>query len=296
VTATPLDYGEIAELLAASPEYRVLRMFAPRAMYGVVADPRLALFVDVESTGLNTDEDKIIQFGAVLFEYDASGAIGSVQASYSSREDPGVPLSREIVEVTGLTDAQLKGQRINDESVAALLSDVSLVIAHNADFDRRMIERRFTGFDRIPWACSQRDVDWKRFGCQYIGLEFLLMKSCGEFFLPHDALDDCRVGLHILATPRADDRSPFSYLIDSVNTPTLRLWAWQSPFATKDRLRLRRFRWDGDRRCWWKDLKPEQLADEQEWLLEHVYAGDPDWAQAAGTTEISALDRYSRRV
>src|ERR1051325_6204329 len=209
MTAILSDVAAAEELLRASPEHRILKMFRPRDTYGVVTDPAIGLFVDVEATGLNTDEDSIIQLGAIRFEYDrATGAVGRVLSSLAMLEDPGRPLDPVIVEVTGLTDEALRGKRIDDTQVAAMLSDVELVVAHNAEFDRHMTERRFEGFDSVPWACSQRDVPWERFGCRYVGLEFLLMKACGEFYLPHDALDDCRAALHVLATPRADERLP----------------------------------------------------------------------------------------
>lgn len=289
--------AEIADLLDTAPEYRVLRQFQPRETYGDVAAPVQGLFVDVEATGLNADEDRIIQFAAVHFEFDWQGHVGRILGTMNALEDPGAPLDPEVVEVTGLTDAQLKGQRVDDADVALMLHGVQLVVAHNADYDRRMIERRFRGFDTLPWACSQRDVEWNRFGCQYIGLEYLLMKSCREFFLPHDALDDCRVGLHILATPRTDAGDwPMRQLVESARTPAVRIWAWQSPFATKDKLRLRRFRWDADARCWRKDVRASDVEKEIAWLTEHVYAGDPDFAQAIDTTEVHAVDRYSRRA
>jgi DNA polymerase-3 subunit epsilon len=291
-----LAYDGLIEAMEQTGEFRVLRRFEPRESYGYVDKPLVGLFVDVEGTGLNADEDAIIQFAAVQFEFDRAGNVGRILSTFDGLEDPGVPLEPEVVDITGLTDDDLRGQKINDAGVAAILGDVELVIAHNAEYDRHMIERRFPGFDTVPWACSQRDVTWETFGCRYIGLEFLLMKACGEFFAPHDALDDCRVGLHVLAAPRAFDRSPFSMLVHSVQQPTLRLYAWDSPYSTKDRLRLRRFRWDAGVKCWRKDLKPAELEREHAWLLKNVYNGDEDWASQASVTKISALDRYSSRA
>jgi len=277
----------------------------PRPEYGVIADPRPALYIDVESTGLNTDEDMIIQFAAVRFEFNSAGQIGLVGPMYAGYEDPGVPLAPEITEITGITDAMLAGQRLDEAKIAALAEGCQLAIAHNADFDRKMVEKRLAGFDRIAWACSQRDVKWERFGCRGVKLDYLLMQICSEFYDAHDALRDCLAGVHVLATPRLKleqleiDRTevtPFQLLLDSVRQPTLRLWAWGSPFSTKDRLRLRRFRWDGDSKCWWKDVKPAELEAERAWLLEHVYDGDEGFAARAAVTKISAYDRYSVRA
>jgi hypothetical protein len=42
-----------------------------------------------------------------------------------------------------MTDEMVAGHRIDDRAVSDLLSRVVLVIAHNADFDRRFLERAF---------------------------------------------------------------------------------------------------------------------------------------------------------
>jgi DNA polymerase-3 subunit epsilon len=291
--------GAIADALQlleaeAHADYRVLRRFQQRASYGDIADGKVGVFVDVESTGLNTDEDRIIQFAGVRFLFDSAGNIGQVGPMYSALEDPGAPLSREVTDITGLSDERLRGQKIDDGMVAALMSDAVLVIAHNADFDRKMIERRFSGFDQVAWACSQRDVKWEKFGCYGVKLEYLLMVLCSEFYEAHDALQDCLAGVHVLATPRLEDVSPFQMLLQSVRTPTIRLWAHESPYATKDRLRLRRYRWfPAPNRCWAKDLKADELEAERAWLVENVYSGTRDFSSVS---KISAYDRYSVRV
>jgi DNA polymerase III subunit epsilon len=46
-----------------------------------------------------------------------------------------------------------------------------LVIAHNADFDRRFLERRVPAFATKHWACSRSDIDWKAEGIRSSALE-----------------------------------------------------------------------------------------------------------------------------
>lgn len=286
----------VAQIEAAgSGEYRVLRRFRPRASYGTPSEPKVGLFVDVETTGLNTDEDKIIQFAGVRFVFDPDGTIGQVGPTYAALEDPGAPLPERITELTGITGEQLQGQKINDHNVEAMLADVVLVIAHNADFDRKMIERRFRGFDEIAWACSQRDVKWERFGMYGAKLDYLVAMLCGEFYNAHDALADCLAGVHLLATPRADELSPFQMLLQSVRATGYRIFAHNSPFRTKERLRLRGYRWHPDPvKSWAKDVKAYELEAEKAWLAEQVY-GFPDCSMIE-VTKISAYDRYSIRA
>jgi DNA polymerase-3 subunit epsilon len=49
---------------------------------------------------------------------------------------PGRPIPPEVTALTGITDAAVRGRRIDDARVAALAASASLVVAHNAAFDR----------------------------------------------------------------------------------------------------------------------------------------------------------------
>lgn len=304
--------------LQGNRDFRVLRRFVPRENYGLVPDPKIGLYVDVETTGLETDVDRIIQFAGVRFEFDSAGNIGQVGPVYQAFEDPGQPLRPEIVELTGITDEQLRGQRIDDATVQGLLQNVVLVIAHNAEFDRKMVEGRFPLFDQVAWGCSQRDVKWERFGVRGAKLDYLLMMLCDEFHEAHGALADCLAGIHVLATPRClpggkclcasdsmtgDDGcpmhgapvSPFQMLLDSVRTPTVRVYARNSPFESKDKLRARHYRWQPDPvRCWTKDVRASELEAERAWLRENVYPYGSTFVAPA--KPIAARDRYSVRA
>jgi hypothetical protein len=48
----------------------------------------------------------------------------------------------EITNITGIADEMVAGHRIDDRAVDDLLGRVVLVIAHDADFDRRFLEKR----------------------------------------------------------------------------------------------------------------------------------------------------------
>jgi len=62
--------------------------------------------------------------------------------------------------------------RIDDRAVNDLLSRVVLVIAHNADFDRRFLEKRLLGFAAKHWACSRSDIEAGRQAENIAGDEF----------------------------------------------------------------------------------------------------------------------------
>lgn len=292
--------GRIAEALGATGRYRVARRFEVRSRYAEPdGRPTLrALYVDVESTGLDTAHDAIIQLALVPFEYvPSNGRILGVDEALVQLEDPGRPLPAEITSLTGLRDADLAGRRIDDEAVSALARDASLVIAHNAGFDRPLLERRLPWFRELPWACSQREVPWAAHGVAAAKLEFILWRHCGEFFDGHRADVDAHAGVHALATPFPTGELPLALLLESSRRRTARIWAVDAPYAAKDALKLRGYRWSpgegGRPRAWYADVYEPDAEAECEWLDEHVYVGSrARWHKHV----FGAFDRYSVRV
>ena len=163
---TGITLEEAAAVLETSSDYRVLRRFRPRDSYNVVQtglfgpgfdEPtplREGLFVDVETTGLDLEEDKIIALALVPFTFDRLGYVYDVQAGFEFFEDPGEPIPLEITELTGITDADVAGQRIDHVAVLQILGASDLVLAHNADFDRPMLERRVPEFAEYAWRAA----------------------------------------------------------------------------------------------------------------------------------------------
>jgi len=73
----------------------------------------------------------------------------------------------------------------------SLLGSVVLTIAHNADFDRRFLEKRLPVVAHKHWACSRSDIDWKAESVRSSALEFVAY-SLGFFHDGHMAASDCR--------------------------------------------------------------------------------------------------------
>jgi DNA polymerase III subunit epsilon len=273
------DYEAIARTLEAHEDYRVLRRLQPVERF-VPDDPahelKHAVVVDVETTGIDKASDVIIELGIVRFSYDAvTGQPVEVLAAASFLEDPGRPLSEEIIALTGITDEMVRGQRIPDEEVATLLQGAGIVLAHNASFDRPFVERRLPAFRDVHWGCTQRDIDWRALGAGSHALEFLVYRHLHGFFDGHRAVDDCRATLALLATRTADGVLPMAKLLESCRTPRVRVCAVGSAFETKDALRQRGYKWSGNdgvpAKTWCRELPESALEAEQQWLREAVY-------------------------
>ena len=276
---TTSDLAPLAERLDASPDYRVLRRFAPRDSYlPALENPARALFIDLETTGLDSATDQIIELSAVPFSFNKEdGDVGALERPYSSFEDPGRPIPETASKITGITDDMVRGRKIDDAAVLALLAKAELVISHNASFDRPFLERRIPAFAKVRWGCSMADVEWKAANYDSRGLGSLLTQHCREFFDAHRAEIDCRAGIHILATPFADGARPMKQLLRSASAMRTKVSAAGAPIDLKDLLKARGYRWfagDGNRqKAWYRLIASDELAAERAWLTEKIYAG-----------------------
>ncbi len=93
--------------------------------------------IDLETTGLDTDKDKIIEVAAVKIKRNL------IVDEFASLIEIDCPLTPEISALTGISDDMLVGQpRIEDiiPSLSEFIGDATL-IAHNADFDRTFLQR-----------------------------------------------------------------------------------------------------------------------------------------------------------
>jgi DNA polymerase III subunit epsilon len=289
---------QMARLLAESGDYRVTSRLGSLAEYHPPDDtPKLvAAVVDVETTGTDPNRDRIIELGICPFEYDRqSGRMYKVLGSWESLEDPGLSISPEITKITGITDEMVAGHRVDERAVNDLLSRVVLVIAHNAQFDRRFLEKLLPSFSTKHWACSRADIDWKAEGIRSSALEFVTY-SLGFFHDGHRVASDCRATVHALAHRLpTTGRLALQSLLEQARLPTWRLWARDTAIEKKDAFKARGYSWSpgelGRPKCWYRDVADADKATEAAWLRAKVMGpGQPVWA-----LRVTARDRYSDR-
>ena len=243
------------------------------------ADLRAGVALDTETTGLDVRSDRVIEVAMLPFVFDrTNGDVVSVGEPYAALQDPGFPLSPEVTRITGLTDDDLRGQRIDLSRVRALLKGATVVVAHNAGFDRPFVEALIAGgpagaAGEPMWGCSLQQIDWSAKGMPSAGLEVLCVFH-GFFIRNHRAGPDTSALLHLLAMHDADTgRAYLDELLRAMRTRTGRVRAVGAPFETKDALKQRRYRWDGARRVWQKEIAKDDWPAEQAWLTQEVYRG-----------------------
>ncbi|MDA9465220.1 DNA polymerase III subunit epsilon [Bradyrhizobium sp. CCBAU 53415] len=286
-----------AALLEASGRYRILRRLEPRSLYDEPdgSTAHRGIFLDVETTGLDPTVDEILELAMVPFDFAADGRVFAVHESFDRLRDPGRPVPREVTALTGITDAMLTGASIDPVEVESFVADAELVVAHNAGFDRRFAERFCGAFRHLPWACSWREIPWADEGFDGVRLG-QLAAGFGFFHNGHRAADDCRAGIDLLARKLpVSGRRALDVLIESSRTPRWRIRAVGAPYAFRETLKRRGYRWDaggdGGIKAWFIDVREDAIGDERSFLMREIYRRDVD----IDARRIDAYDRYSDR-
>ena len=167
---------------------------------------------DLETTGLSSIDDRIIEIGAVIMR-------GTVEIErFQTFVDPERPLERKIVDLTGITDDMLKGAPKIEQVLPQFLEFIGdrVLVAHNADFD--------TGFIRA--ACGRMGIPYTYTSADTLILSQNLMPQLGKFkldivadalslpeFNHHRAADDAVICAHIM--------SRFCQMLEERNIHTL---------------------------------------------------------------------------
>nr|WP_295773589.1 3'-5' exonuclease [Rhodoferax sp.] len=287
----------MAAALDAHPDYRVLRRLQPRLRWPEAAEGRgvcRVIVLDTETTGLEHSRDKIMELALLRVDVDLETGlpVGNV-AVYDGLEDPGIAIPKEVQEITGITNAMVQDQRLDEERIAALLDGVDLVIAHNAGFDRPFAEARMAQFRGLAWACSFADIPWKAQGRRSSKLESLA-QELGCFYDAHRAEMDCHALLAVLAAKLPQSpHTGLAHLVEQAHRPSYRLMATNAPFDAKDQLKARGYRWSAEQKVWHTRVGDSKaLQVEFDWLKEHAYHQRSAVVQFE---KMDALVRYSAR-
>jgi DNA polymerase-3 subunit epsilon len=293
-----LTLAAMAEALAKSADYRVLRRLVPRETFSpsVGLITKTGILLDVETTGLDQRKDEVIELGMVKFDYLPDGRIAGLRDVFSSFNEPSDPIPPEVIALTGITNDMVAGHRIDEAAVSSFADDAVIIIAHNASFDRKFAERYWPIFQRKAWGCSATEVEWRRHGFEGSRLGYLL-NGAGLFHQAHRAVDDCHALLEILAFELPMIGKPaLAVLLEQARKKTTRVWAEQSPFDLKDSLKRRGYRWsdgnDGRPRSWYIDLDESKLDDEIAFLKNEIYLRDVE----PRFQTLTAFDRFSIRA
>ncbi len=294
-----MDLIGAARLIETSSDYRLLRR-VPAVKDWPLPPPsgelRQAIFLDTETTGLE-DEDEVIELALLPFEYERdTGVITAVHVdrAIAALRQPSTLITPESSAIHGITNEDVAGKSIDAAQLATLLDDAQLLIAHNAAFDRPMVEKLWPAFEAKHWACSLADVDWKAEGLGSAKLDYLLMRQ-GWFFDDHRALADALAALFLLTLPLPRSGRPaLAAMLENARRPLRAVRAEDTAFEQRAALKARGYKWDEGAatrpKAWWKLTHDPQT--EIDWLHADIYGDERD----VRVVNMPATRRYSSRL
>ncbi|MCL4554200.1 MAG: exonuclease domain-containing protein, partial [Actinobacteria bacterium] len=146
----------LARYLAPGTVPDVIRAYgelSDRALSAVFGLEDEVVIVDIETTGIDPERDRIIEVAALLCRGPET------VDRFHTMVDPGRRIPEAIVQLTGIATSMVRGEPSPAEAASALVDFVGgrEVIAHNAAFDREFLQRAVPGRGFVePWLDSVR--------------------------------------------------------------------------------------------------------------------------------------------
>lgn len=210
------------------------------------------LGLDVETTGLDSSKDRIIEMGCCLWDWDTHIPL----AIYSALVMPERDIPEEITQLTGITNTHINEFGWPEENVILETSDLmrkaDYVMAHNAPFDKGFFEtavKRQPGCIPVdkPWLDSRMDIVFpERVATRH--LNYLAAEA--GFINPwrHRAVFDVMTMLKLASA------YDINAIISRSKEPIVYVQALVS-FDEKELAKARQYQWAARPKVWYKALK-----------------------------------------
>jgi DNA polymerase III epsilon subunit family exonuclease len=158
--------------------------------------------LDLETTGLDTKNDKIIEIAAIAFSLSQENWKFQIidKEERTMLVNPGIPLTEEISMITGITDAMLEG-RVSWDDIREKIRDFigdAIIVGHNVLFDIAMLDSHGIDLHHNGVLDTFELSEILSQDIESLNLWFLIGKyglSDGES--EHRALDDTRLSLSL---------------------------------------------------------------------------------------------------
>jgi DNA polymerase-3 subunit epsilon len=174
--------------------------------------------VDLETTGLSSRRDRILEIGLVVQRG------GRTLAQFETLVDPGAPIPPEITALTGIRDDDVAGAQDEPSALADFAGvlrrhGVEVLVAHNARFDRGFLARAWSEHKirepLPPFLCSLR-LARRLIAAERYGLTSLVAELRIPERARHRALGDAEMAAALfrglLARARRDGHSTLEAL------------------------------------------------------------------------------------
>lgn len=221
----------------------------------------LLLGLDLETTGLDTAQDRIIEIGLVVYDSSADKMLDMVNLLV--QQDLASPEAVKVAaEVAGLSQADLSRRGLPPAEVLSVTADymagTAAVVAHNGTlFDKVLLAVEFKRHgiampDKV-WIDTCLDLPYppkvSTRKLTYLAVEHGFMNP-----FPHRAIFDVITMLQVLRQYDVD------LALDSAQQPTLAVQALTN-YDQRDLAKAAGFYWRAERKAWIKAVKANKLEE-----------------------------------
>lgn len=266
----------------------------------VRTDNKVLTIIDLETTGLDFQSDKIIEIGLISIAFNLEEGMIGLRHQYTGLQDPGKPLTVKIQEITGLTDAILARQSIDWHEVLNILTQSDYVVCHNSSFDRKFLEAATPDYigekiKQMPFGCTLNGIDWNHHG--FLSQKLVDLNSRLKFRYPaHRALNDCWATINLLRqVPGA-----LNELIADIHQDKTLIFVTGTTYHQSSDLKAQRFSYSsGDGASgmyWYKYENVSALPATKEWLDRVIFKEEGFSDGLLCIEHVPATDRYSTRA
>ena len=171
--------------------------------------PLRVAYIDTETTGFQASVDRIIEIAIVLAEVDwQRGKILGLLDQYQHLQDPGRPIPARAIQVHGIQDAMVKGQRIDTRKSRTMLKAADLLVAHNTRFDKGFVAQVVPEVQDWAWGCSCSGIPWKQW---FPALGTTKLQDLSSYFglsggKAHRAMGDVETMIKLVSLPGLQGR------------------------------------------------------------------------------------------
>ncbi len=222
----------------------------------------ILLSVDVETTGLDKQNDRIIELGLVLYSDKQDRVLGS-QGLLVQRD--GVPITAEAQEKTGISEKAVDKFGYSQQDAMDIYLDfvdyADVIIGHNiVRFDDHLLKNAAKRVGRnLPEKLlvdTMTDIPGVK------GEKLVTMcADKGFVFDAHGALADANAVIKLTSIyNRASEKTSYERMVERAKSPMLAVLSHQNNNKAENKVaRKAGFRWNGDYRFWWKAAKEMDL-------------------------------------
>ncbi|TNE53269.1 MAG: 3'-5' exonuclease [Bacteroidetes bacterium] len=160
-------------------------------------DKALAVF-DIEATGLNISEDRIVEIAVIKLNPDGS------REEFHSLVNPGIPIPQEVVDIHGIDDQKVKDAPLFAElspKLMAFIGDADLAGYNSNKFDIPMLAEELLRVDDTFDLSHRKFVDVQNI---FHKMEQRTLEAAYKFYCDkkienaHSAMDDTLATMEVL--------------------------------------------------------------------------------------------------